>query len=463
MTGRDEQVRAFYAARDRRTLQYGATEAALSRPVSLSIQAELASTPSGRTALLALVDMLFRVHRNIRLDLHQANTAASDQLVKLAFAAAAAIDPFQNPRREPIDGELRLHLTTNPETSDADVVGTWSGGRGEVHIHGARPDVPASAPHGDDGDLLGAATAACLAAAATFALVHDRQPSPAAINLLTRTSDVDATEDTAVGPIDVGNVDVIGGGAVGHALTYWASVFNVAGRWEVIDGDDAEIHNTNRCMGMTVADAGWPDGLPTGQPSKKTASAARNCGAAPIPFWYHDLPVGRSRPDLVLVLANEHGIRETVAQSGEPLLLHATTSPNWTAELHRHIPGHDDCPACRIPSKTQATFLCSEGPANPSDQDSDDAALPFLSATAGLMLCTALLDLSSGRRVLDGRTNHWLVHLELPTGPVVQTAIHRGGACRHHLAPGVRRAIQAKHPRRWDCVDDSEDQRTPTP
>ncbi|CCH75152.1 hypothetical protein BN11_520027 [Nostocoides australiense Ben110] len=463
MTGRDDQARAFYAARDRRTLQYGATEAALSRPVSLSIQAEIATTPSGRTALLALVDMLFRVHRNIRLDLHQANTAASDQLEELAFAAAAAIDPFQNPRREPIDGELRLHLTTNPETSDADVVGTWSGGRGEVHIHGARPEVPASAPHGDDGDLLGAATAACLAAATTFALVHDREPSPAAINLLTRTSDVGATEDTAVGPIDAGNVDVIGGGAVGHALTYWANVFNVAGRWEVIDGDDAEIHNTNRCMGMTVADAGWPDGLPTGQPSKKAASAARNCGAAPIPFWYHDLPVGRSRPDLVLVLANEHGIRETVAQSGEPLLLHATTSPNWTAELHRHVPGRDDCPACRIPSKTQATFLCSEGPANPSDQDSDDAALPFLSATAGLMLCTALLDLSSGRRVLDGRTNHWLVHLELPTGPAVQYAIHRGGACRHHLAPGVRRAIQAKHPRRWDSVDDSEDQRTPTP
>jgi hypothetical protein len=36
----------------------------------------------------------------------------------------------------------------------------------------------------------------------------------------------------------------------------------------------------------------------------------------------------------------------------------------------------------------------------------------------------------------------------------VQTAIHRGGACRHHLAPGVRRAIQAEHPRRWDSVDD---------
>jgi hypothetical protein len=462
VTRREDRARAFYAARDRRTLEYGATEAALNRPLSLSIEAELAGTPSGQVALLALVDMLFRVHRNIRLDLPPTDTTASDRLEKLAFAAAVAIDPFQDPRREPIDGELRLHLTTTPETTDADVVGTWSGGRGEVHVHGARPGGPASPPHGDDGDLLGAATAACLVAAATFALVHEGDPSPTAINLLIRTSGSDATEATTVGPVDVGSVDVIGGGAVGHALTYWANVFGVAGRWEVIDGDDAEIHNTNRCMGMTVADAGWPDGVPTGQPLKKAVTAARNGGAVARPFWYDELPVDRPRPDLVLVLANERGIRETVAQSGEPLLLHATTSPNWTAELHRHVPGRDDCPACRIPSKTQATFLCSEGPTNPNDQDSRDAALPFLSATSGLILCAALLDLTSGRRVLEGRTNHWLIHLELPAGPPVQTAIHRGSQCRHHLASGVRRAIQAEDPRRWDSVDDCEDPRSVT-
>jgi hypothetical protein len=293
-----------------------------------------------------------------------------------------------------------------------------------------------------------------LVAAATFALVHDHAPSPAAINLLTRTSGADATDATDVGPLDVGNVDVIGGGAVGHALTYWANVFGVAGRWDVIDGDDAEIHNTNRCMGMTVADAGWPDGLSTGRPSKKAASAARNSAATPVPAWYHDLPAGRPRPDLVLVLANEHGIRETVAQSGEPLLLHATTSPNWTAELHRHVPGRDDCPACRIPSRTQATFLCSEGPADPSDHSSGDAALPFLSAMSGLLLCSALLDLTAGQRVLHGRTNHWRVHLGLPAGAPVQTAIHRADRCRHHLLPAVRRVIQAENPRRWDLVDD---------
>jgi hypothetical protein len=254
--------------------------------------------------------------------------------------------------------------------------------------------------------------------------------------------------------INVGNVDVIGGGAVGHALTYWANVFGFDGHWAVIDGDVAELHNANRCLGMTVAAAGWPLGVPTGEPLNKAISAAANSGAEPLPYWYDDLPFERPRPDLVLVLANEYGVRETVAQSGEPLLLHATTSPNWTAELHRHIPGRDDCPACRIPSKHLGTFLCSEGPARPSDPGDGDAALPFLSATAGLVLCAALIDLGSDGRILDERTNHWLIHLELPIGPPVQTAIHRGATCRHHLAPGVRTAVQAQQPRRWDSVDD---------
>jgi hypothetical protein len=92
--------------------------------------------------------------------------------------------------------------------------------------------------------------------------------------------------------------------------------------------------------------------------------------------------------------------------------------------------------------------------AAPAPAESGDAALPFLAAISGLMLCSALLDLNLDRHVLEGRTNHWLVHLELPPGPPVQTAIHPGSGCVHHLAPGVRRAIQPERPRRWDSVDD---------
>jgi hypothetical protein len=459
MTSREQQAQEFYAARDKRTAQYGAKESALNRPIVLSVDEATAAGRPAQVAVLALVDMLFRVHRNVRLDLPEVTTATGDRLEDVAVAAVSAIDPFQDPLRQPVDSEVRLHLTTTGSVEGADVVGSWSGGRGEVHVRGVVPPGAAAAAStvaaAHDG-ILGAATAACLVAAAAFAMVHDREPTPAAVNLLTRTCGADAGTDSAVGPVDVGNVEVIGGGAVGHALTYWANVFGVAGMWDIVDGDDAEIHNANRCPGMTIADAGWPDGLPVGVASKKADTAARNSGSHAVPAWFHQLPAGRPRPDLVLVLANEHGVREAVAQRGEPLLLHATTSPNWTAELHRHIPGRDDCPACRIPTHAQASFACSEGPADPTGEQPSDAALPFLSTTAGLMLCSALLDLNNDRRVLDGRENHWLAHLELPLGPPIQAAIHRGTTCVHHLPPAVRKAIHAAQPRQWDFIDDRQ-------
>ncbi|SDL17364.1 hypothetical protein SAMN05428985_110186 [Nocardioides sp. YR527] len=457
MTPRQQQAQAFYAARDKRTAQYGAEEGALNRPIVLSVDEVTAADRPAQVAILALVDMLFRVHRKVRLDLPDVTMATGERLEDVAIAAAFAIDPFQRPKGLPVDGEVRLHLTTTGSSEAADVMGTWNGGRAEVHIRGAGPLGAEAARHSANAghtDVLGAATTACLVAAAAFAMVHGREPTPAAINLLTRTSGIGAGTDSAIGPLDVGNVDVIGGGAVGHALTYWANVFGVIGTWNVIDGDDAEIHNTNRCAGMTVADAGWPNGVPVGVARKKAETAARNNGSRATTAWFHELPAERPRPDLLLVLANEHGVRDAVAQRGEPLLLHATTSANWTAELHRHIPGRDDCPACRLPTKTQASFACSEGHADPTDGQSGDAALPFLSAASGLLLCAALLDLRTDRHLLEGRDNHWLAHLELPLGSPIQSAIHRGTTCVHHLPPRARKTIQAAQPRRWDHIDD---------
>jgi hypothetical protein len=188
---------------------------------------------------------------------------------------------------------------------------------------------------------------------------------------------------------------VIGAGAVTNALLYWTHQIGVTGVWDVVDGDISELHNTNRCLGMTAADAGWPNGRPTGVAGKKAVIASRLINARPHTDWYHDyLRTHPSRRhDLVLPLANGHGVRAAIAARGEPILLHATTSPQWTAELHRHIPGRDDCPACRMPNADGPQFACSTGPPDPTSSDSGDAALPFLSATAGLMLAISLLEL----------------------------------------------------------------------
>src|SRR5258705_357111 len=64
-------------------------------------------------------------------------------------------------------------------------------------------------------------------------------------------------------PIDVGDVLAVGAGAVTAALVYWLRELGVShGMWDFLDRDAAELHNTNRCMTMTAAQAGWPNGEP---------------------------------------------------------------------------------------------------------------------------------------------------------------------------------------------------------
>jgi hypothetical protein len=318
-------------------------------------------------------------------------------------------------------------------------------------FHGAGPD------YDPRSDILGAATAACLAAAAAFRLVHGgRLPSPTAINLLERTANEDAASTSAVGPIQVGDVLVVGAGAVAHATLYWAREFGVTGSWDVVDADLAKLHNTNRCLGMYAEDAGWPGGSSCAAAEPKTSTAARLIGATPHEVWFEELAwAAATRPDLVLPLANERGVRSEVASLGEALLIHASTSQDWTAELHRHIAGRDDCPNCRLPEPGAPIFGCSTGPTNLETRDEDgesaDAALPFLSAAAGLILVAALLDLPGKAAVLDGRFNHWRLHMWL--GPTLWEKLpHVGGQCGHALSAAVRTVLHQDSPRRWDAV-----------
>jgi hypothetical protein len=121
-------------------------------------------------------------------------------------------------------------------------------------------------------------------------------------------------------------------------------------------------------------------------------------------------------------------VRTLVGGRGEPVLLHATTSPNWSAQLHCHLAGRDDCPACRLPSGSESAFTCATGPAKPEQPESSDAALPFVLAMAGLQLAVVLLQLPGPDPLLESSTNHWQLDLTLPTAPWLASR-HSPGPC----------------------------------
>lgn len=476
----DEEIGRFYAERDARTITYGGQKDALDTTVSLAASATAASR-AGQVALLAMANMVARTHRRLIVDVMSAPLRARSMtpaatieqaLAQMVLAINPAIlltingvrvdDNDHGPcsASEAVGGSCVSVGFGSDASGPCDVWLGWCGGRGQLATS------PVSA--GDsDADVLGAATAACLGAAAVFHLTHDRSITPMVLNLAERSYDVVGDGDTAefsnrvgtstlIDPVDVGDVTLVGAGAVTHGLAWWANEFGYRGSWTVIDGDIAELSNTNRCMGMSAADAGWRDGISgTTTPAAKASVVAALLKAVPLATWYEEwAATDPPRSDVVLLLANERGVRASVAACGEPVLMHATTSADWTAELHRHLPAVDDCPACRIPSTAVPTFACSTGPVDAEDPTSGDAALPFLSATAGLMLLVALTQLDPAESLMAARHNRWRVYFG-NAGFQLRPSVHHPpvGGCPHVLSAQVRQRVQAAQPRRHDHLD----------
>jgi hypothetical protein len=443
---------AFYAERDRRTRQYGGIDDALERPILIMVGPDIAGTRAGQIASLALVNLAVRVHRRVGLvipdaPLHTRSLVPADDFRTAVIRTAYAINPV-----------VDLYLDADIETKSFEVsvgLGAQTSGRPDLYLDwhgglGRLAATPIAVPALDPRSVFGAATAAVLGAAGLFRLVHGQPIHPARFNPIELAADADAGTSDHTGPIDVGTILVAGAGAVTTALLYWARELGTRGTWDIVDADIATLHNTNRCMTMTAAHAGWPEGEPTTQPEAKALSAARAVAGNPHVEWYDQWqPEHEARHDLVLPLANGRNVRTLITQRGEPLLLHATTSGNWTAELHRHIPDRDDCPSCRIPEISVPQFTCSTGPAVPEQPDSPDAALPFLSAGAGLQLAAALTNLSSSGWI-EGQVNHWQLDLTL-TGQPLRSLRHRArDGCQHVQPRHVRDAFHATDPRRWD-------------
>ncbi len=112
--------------------------------------------------------------------------------------------------------------------------------------------------------------------------------------------------------------------------------------------------------------------------------------------WFDEFENHGKRWDIVLPLANERGVRGLLQASYPPLMIHATTSPNWQTQLHRNRPGRDRCISCRLPESHLPPPACaigSIGVNNLGEEHPPDAALPFLSAAAGLLIVADLLRL----------------------------------------------------------------------
>lgn len=433
----DEALRErFYWERDRRTHEYQSGALRFNSPVAVVVGRDAAEAPGGQVAVLALVNMLARFHRRFRLDVPRVPLAAAvmipgADLLDACVALALAIDPYCS--IEPGDGLGDAACTVGIGVECPRAL-TWFLGATGFSAVLARTPV---AVDPDESSRWGAALAACLGASAVFRSVHDLPVRPCQVSLWELSECVARGPDRA-GPISVGSIVLVGAGAVGSALCYWLREFGLDGSISIVDGDRAELHNTNRTIGLVAADAGWPDGPAL----QKADVAARLVKGTSFPGWYSEWVKSRhvTSPDLIIPVANEQGVREAIQALGRSLLVHASTSSHWTAELHRHIADRDDCMLCRMPSEAAAVFRCSTGSVKTPDSPSTDAALPFLSGAAGLMLAAALRQIEDGR-LFEVAQNHWRLFLDLD-GPITKASQWRpSDSCRHVLPASVRARV----------------------
>jgi hypothetical protein len=395
----------FYSLRDLRTVEYVGTQPFNVRPVHVAIDDKTALTLAGQLALLALANQLARVHRRITFGLGTPSLPlavkvplASGTLGETLLSSVGRIDPC---------GEFRLGAPPNERVVSLGL-GSEVGAGFDWYIGADRAiGELAKSPSGFSNaasTLRGAALASCLGAAAIFRTMIGLETRPRRVSAwnYVEGDDSDPGPET-LEPLDVGRVLVVGAGAVAAALVYWLVPIGITGDWTILDPDELALHNTNRGLIFTPADAGWPDGIPRG---KAELLAGFIPGSVSDPSWYHESNFVEDHYDVVLGLANDHDVRHFIASRSNTVTLHATTGADWLSQLHRHITGLDDCIWCRAGEIKAAAFQCSTSEVKVPGESKTDAALPFLSAASGLMLATALQRLQLGDLANQDR-NDW--------------------------------------------------------
>lgn len=387
----------FYKERDRRTTEYVGRDGFHLRPIHVAIQAATCELPAGQLALLALGNQLVRAHRHITFDVPVPDAAlrvrtpfARNTLGDTLLSMSAEIDPcgvFGLAKRgEPTAISIGLGFEIDNGYD------FYIGARGASALLSDSPIPFSRSP----GTLRGSALASCLGAAAIFRSALNLRTSPRTLSCWNYLEGdrADAGPDS-LEPVDVGRVLMVGGGAVAASLTYWLYAFGVAGDWSVVDADEVKLHNINRGLVFTAADAGWMKASPIIRKAKRLASLIP--GAKFFEEWYDQCDLAMHEIfDVVLGLANDRNVRHLLASRNTGITMQATTGTNWLSQLHRHILGIDDCIWCRTGQIENVQFGCSTTPVEDSNAQRNDAALPFLSAASGLMLATALQQLQAG-------------------------------------------------------------------
>lgn len=393
----------FYVLRGDRSDTFLDSKSLLNQRVCVSAGRDAVTCKAGQQLLLNLSNQLSRLFNAIEFELDCDSAlhawspfpepTISASLVKLC----SLVDPFGKFTCVASSAKKSIRIGVGDTDKDCDI---YIGCQGWI----AELSLDSSVRIADsESTLFGAALGSCIGAAAVTLLATNQNISARIISAWNyKEGDLAIDGPEWSSETDLGNILIIGAGAVGSCVAYWARSVGVNPDWAVMDKDIVKLHNTNRGLlffPQQTAEYGRKeprskcDALREALPNLKVDNN-----------WYHESQaITDNSFDLVVPVANEFQIRQLVSKRYMPVVLHATTGRNWLSQFHRHIIGKDDCIVCRMGEIEQkASFSCSEAPIDnsigqKSGTSEGDAALPFLSAGSGILLLTYLVKLAIGQ------------------------------------------------------------------
>ena len=404
----------FYARRDDRTAQLVDTAEYQTAPVLITVADDLAATLAGQVMTLTACNIASRFNRNVDVvvsdvaleePLHHSNYPTT--LAARARAEMGAADPFGTfrTRDKPADDvayEAVLAIGNVPTSTEPVIRITACGWSLRVQRNAAIEEFADSSPN-----PIGPAVAACFGIGELFKTLIGRpahqQPDAYAFDAFTLTPNLEGSLHTVEpglpSTIDLGTVELAGVGSIGSALLYVLDMLPIRADLALIDHDIVEFENLNRSPIFTAADADVGD-RPKVAVGERFLAAHEGISVHTFPERY-----GATRaqdglyPDIVLPEVDDDRAREDIQYSRPPVMVETTT--NGTAvNVRRQIPIEEACLLCHFPpDETLYSPACAtaevdvQGAADEAEtgDDAGDAALPFVSCLAGVLLAGELV------------------------------------------------------------------------
>jgi hypothetical protein len=381
-----ETAEAFYALRDDRTDRcvepFTEGRAYQRKHVAVVVDPVRAATTAGRAMLNTVTALLARWCRVVTV------VSAPSSSVDSALAAMRDADPygaFGTALTIPVNADFVLHLGGHGHADAVLIDGSgWIAQIGPANV--------VQEGLNDAVHPLGALAAACLGVAEVFRRSVGLPPLDAARMMdLYDLRWTNTSTELPVARRDIGNVLLVGAGAVGSGLAYALACSGFIGCFTIIDYDRIKIENFNRsplcsCSTHNVLKA------------DAVAQTLLAAGSAATPFpgswddFVHTGQLGAHREAIWVPVANEGGVRSAVQRNFPPIAVHGSTSVNWSVNYGRHQPGTDDCFLCRFPTQAAppAALACSTSAVPVSEGVTVDAALPFASLLAAVFIAAEL-------------------------------------------------------------------------